>query len=492
MLDLSRNAVMRPEAIAAYLRRAALMGYDTLWLYLEDTYEVPGEPMVGYARGAYSEQELRAIDDQAHRLGIEVVPCVQTLGHFEQILQWPRFWPLRDTERVLLAEAAEGYELLERLLDTVRRCFRSTRVHIGMDEAHGVGTGGYLRRFGERPPFEILSAHLGNVLELCHGLRPMIWSDMYFRLGSATGHYYDPDTVIPSWVRVPDGVDLVYWDYEHGDQAFYEDWIDRHRDSLGGLPVFAASGWTHHRMWAALPKALATLEPGLAAARERGVREVAMTLWGNDGTECDYFSALPAVQAFADLAYGARPGPGSFAGSCDATLETWMAAAELDFLPGSGDPVRWRGNPGKWLLWHDPVLGFLASDLPDWLPGHYRDLSARLRAEKPGDERLDFPAALAGVLADKCALHLGDLSVLDRLESGVRALRALHRARWLADRKPYGWDVLDRRYGGLLARLDTLREYGPVAFEARDPYAPEGAIAQCLTHARVASASFIN
>ena len=36
------------------------------------------------------------------------------------------------------------------------------------------------------------------------------------------------------------------------------------------------------------------------------------------------------------------------------------------------------------------------------------------------------------------------------------------------------------------------RQRGTVAVEARDPYAPEGAIAQCLTHARVASASFIN
>ncbi|MEV4395872.1 family 20 glycosylhydrolase [Nonomuraea sp. NPDC049607] len=501
MLDVSRNAVMRPASIASYLRKCALMGIDTLWLYMEDVYELPGEPLFGYARGAYTADELRAIDDQAHRLGIEVIPCVQTLGHLEQILQWPRFWPLRDTERVLLAGDDDAYALIGRMIETVASCFRSRRVHIGMDEAHGIGSGRYRRRFGERPPFEILSAHLERVVAICaeRGLRPMIWSDMYFRLGSAIDHYYDPGSVIPSWVAggIPAPVELVYWDYEHGERAFYDEWIRRHREGLGKDPVFAASGWTHHRMWAALPKALATLSAGMAAARDAGLAEAAVTLWGNDGTECDLFSALPAVQRFADLAYG---GPdedlaATFAGSCDATLDGWLAAAELDLLPGSGDPVAWRGNPAKWLLWHDPVLGFLTSGLPPWLAGHYDDLAARLREAarvRPGDVRLAFPALLAEVLAAKVRLHTGDDADLSALTDGVRRLRELHRRVWCGDNKPFGWDVIDRRYGGLLARLDHLAEHGRPDFERHDPYPDGGAIAQCLPYARVASAGFIS
>ncbi|MEV0587270.1 hypothetical protein [Nonomuraea sp. NPDC050310] len=502
MLDTSRNAVMRPEAVASYLRKCALMGIDTLWLYMEDTYQVAGEPVLGYARGPYTPEELRAIDDTAHRLGIEVIPCVQTLGHFEQILQWPAYWPLRDTERVLMAEAAEGYALIGRMLATVASCFRSRRVHVGLDEAHGVGTGGYRRRFGDRPPFEILSAHLKNVLGLCreHGLAPMIWSDMYFRLGSATGDYYDPATEIPSWVagQIPAEAELVYWDYEHGDAAFYAGWIGRHRRDLGKTPVFAASGWTHHRLWAALPRALATLTAGMTAARAEGLTEAAITMWGNDGTECDLFSALPAVQAFTALAYGAEPErdplrpsarlAADFRGSCDATLEAWLAAAELDYLPGAGDPARWRGNPAKWLLWHDPVLSFLTAGLPGWLAGHYAELAARLEGPLPGDVRLAFPRALAETLAAKVVLHR-ERRAVPGLAEQVRELRERHREVWCGDNKPFGWDVIDRRYGGLLARLEHLERFGAVEFEALDPY-PDGALAQCLPYARTASASF--
>ncbi|WP_249260941.1 hypothetical protein [Virgibacillus pantothenticus] len=45
------------------------------------------------------------------------------------------------------------------------------------------------------------------------GLKPMLWSDMYFRLGSETGGYYDLEAEIPEEVvaAIPD-VQLVYWD----------------------------------------------------------------------------------------------------------------------------------------------------------------------------------------------------------------------------------------------------------------------------------------
>ena len=86
MFDVSRNAVLRPDALRGFLRRMALMGLDVGMMYTEDTYEVPGEPYFGYMRGRYSIEELRALDDYAAILGIELVPCIQTLGHLNRVL----------------------------------------------------------------------------------------------------------------------------------------------------------------------------------------------------------------------------------------------------------------------------------------------------------------------------------------------------------------------------------------------------------------------
>lgn len=532
MLDVSRNAVPRPATVTDLLARYALAGVNQLWLYLEDTYRVPGEPLFGYARGRYSGAELRAIDDAAYRLGIEVVPCVQTLGHLEQVLQWEHYFPYRDTDRVLLAGDDAGYALIGRMLDAVSAHLRSRRIHVGMDEAHGIGTGEYRRRFGATPPFEILRAHLDRVAALCaeRGLAPMIWSDMYFRLGSATDHYYDPDTEIPDWVAgsIPAGTRLVYWDYDHTDAGFYGDWIARHRERLGGDPVLAAGSGTHHRMWAQLPRALATIRAGMTAAVHCGLTEAVVTQWGNDGAEADAYSALPAVQAFTDHAYGSVETAANLLGSADATYADWVAASGIDVLPpvpADPDDTRaadWTGNAGKWLLWHDPVLGFLTADPPTGLARHYATLADRLHAaarRRTGDARLAFPALLAATLADKVRLHLelgaayrtGDVAavrelatvLLPRLTDRVAALHAAHRNRWYADNSPFGWEVLDRRYGGLTARLAHLDRL--LAGWLRDPATelPElaeppvatydvGAFRRCLTHARAATPSVVS
>jgi len=47
--------------------------------------------------------------------GIEVIACIQTLGHLGQMLQWPKYGGLRDTAEVLLAESAETYTFIEKV-----------------------------------------------------------------------------------------------------------------------------------------------------------------------------------------------------------------------------------------------------------------------------------------------------------------------------------------------------------------------------------------
>ena len=51
MLDCSRNAVMKPEKVKEFIDILAKIGYNVLELYMEDTYEIEGEPYFGYLRG---------------------------------------------------------------------------------------------------------------------------------------------------------------------------------------------------------------------------------------------------------------------------------------------------------------------------------------------------------------------------------------------------------------------------------------------------------
>ena len=47
MFDCSRNAVLRPETVKKWIDELSALGYTSLMLYMEDTYEVEGEPFFG-------------------------------------------------------------------------------------------------------------------------------------------------------------------------------------------------------------------------------------------------------------------------------------------------------------------------------------------------------------------------------------------------------------------------------------------------------------
>ena len=497
MIDCSRNGVMKVEHLKAWLRRIALMGFNGLTLYTEDTYEVPGEPYFGYLRGRYTTAELQELDSYASALGVEMFPCIQTLAHLKQVLKWETYKEIQDTPDILLVGEEKIYELLEKMITAASKPFRSKRIHIGMDEAHGLGTGQYREKHGERRRFDIMNEHLQRVVETCkqYGLHPMIWSDMYFRLGSKTGDYYDRNSLIPqdAIARIPEGVSLVYWDYYHTDYDFYAEWIDRHRTLKRDL-IVAPGAWTWNRFWTLLPHAFATIEPCMRACKDKDVRDILLTLWGDDGAECDFESALPALQLCAEHAYSEEVNSEllrrNFRAICGADFDLWVKASELDAVPGLVDPVENAVNLSKWLLWDDPLLGLWRSQLGNFpLKEHYAELAQVLfTAAKQPDPRktphltgsgkmsqsLNHAAQLARALSLKCNLReklreaynrkdFGQLQkYLDEdipsLESEVEKFWRSHRALWMRNRKPFGWEVLELRYGGLIARLETLRE----------------------------------
>jgi hexosaminidase len=492
MFDCSRGGVLTIDSVKAFLRRLALMGFNGAMLYMEDTFELPGEPFFGYLRGGYSARELRELDDYAHALGIELMPSIQALAHLEQVLQWPAFAKYRDTHYVLLAEDEATYRFIGRMLDAATEPLRSKRININIDEAHGLGTGRYRKINGFVEPSEILRRHLKKVAGMCaeRGLKTMIASDMFFRLGCASGHYYDPDTVIPKDVAedVPQNLQLIYWDYYHTDSAFYEDWIDRHR-AMGKEPLMCGSVWTWNRLWANLPFSFATTEACLTAAKRKGVKETVAAMWGDDGMECDIHSALPGLQFYAEHAYADTVDQAlmrrNFAGSCAADFDGTVRASAIDQVPGidqGPEPkfefgMKTAPHVGKLLLWQDPLLSVLDPQVAHLsLSGHYRGLARELdaAAAKPGGERLGFPARIAEVLALKCELRRdlaaayarGDKTQLRALAEGpvrelipaVERLWRAHRAMWLSLYRPFGWEMIELRYGGLLARLHTLHD----------------------------------
>lgn len=482
MFDCSRNAVLKPQALRFFFRKMALMGLNLGMMYTEDTYEVPGQPFFGYKRGRYTYDELKALDDYASLFGIELCPCIQTLGHLKRILHWPAYHHLRDNDEVLLADLDETYELLDQMIHAATAPYRSKRIHLGMDEAYGVGLGAHLARYGYEDPHSVIGRHLSRVLGICdkYGLHAMMWSDMYFHLDGR--NYHSPG--LPSEkakAAVDPRITLMYWDYYQPKEEAYADALYKHAQ-FPAPTVFAGGIWTWIGPAPDYPTTLQNTVSGLTACAKANIPLALATAWGDNGGECNLTAALLGLQLYGELTF--RPDYDEdelarrFRRCCHADAQAFLDLSLLNYMPGMKDNPSDPVNACKFMLYQDPLIQLFEADTAGYaMAEHFGSLVtryARYALENPDYALLfDFYTALANALALKCVWHeqAGDAvrsrnreqaaALADGIPATVEALdtlRVVWRRLWESTNKPNGFEIIEVRMGGIAARMATAGE----------------------------------
>ena len=482
MFDCSRNAVLKPQALRFFFRKMALMGLNLGMMYTEDTYEVPGQPFFGYKRGRYTYDELKALDDYASLFGIELCPCIQTLGHLKRILHWPAYHHLRDNDEVLLADLDETYELLDQMIRAATAPYRSKKIHLGMDEAYGVGLGAHLARYGYEDPHSVIGRHLSRVLGICdkYGLHAMMWSDMYFHLDGR--NYHSPG--LPSEkakAAVDPRITLMYWDYYQPKEEAYADALYKHAQ-FPAPTVFAGGIWTWIGPAPDYPTTLQNTVSGLTACAKANIPLALATAWGDNGGECNLTAALLGLQLYGELTF--RPDYDEdelarrFRRCCHADAQAFLDLSLLNYMPGMKDNPSDPVNACKFMLYQDPLIQLFEADTAGYaMAEHFGSLVtryARYALENPDYALLfDFYTALANALALKCVWHeqAGDAvrsrnreqaaALADGIPATVEALdtlRVVWRRLWESTNKPNGFEIIEVRMGGIAARMATAGE----------------------------------
>lgn len=481
MIDCSRNAVMRVSAVKGLLDKLALLGYNAFMLYTEDTFEVTDEPMFGYLRGRYSKAELKEIDEYAYQKGIEVIPCVQTLAHYDRLFQWPVYEKIHDMRDVLMADDERTDELLEHIFSTCEECFRSRKIHINMDEAHWLGLGKYLTKHGYCDRFEIFARHLEKVCAMAerHGFKPMMHSDMFFRL-IYDGEYYGSGKKVPRRIRdkIPENVDIVYWDYYHIKKETYNDYIRQHK-ALKRPLWFYGGAWKWIGFHAGNERTFLRLKPALEACAENGIGNFVLSLWGDNGNETPNYAVLPC------LVYAAECARGNYdlenAKQKFETLfgERWDDFLLFDMILPHPKAKEQYNNASKNMLYCDCFLGKFDSGV--FGDGRERrDFKAYISRFARAKKRSKNFAYLFEMYEQFCkvmsvkydlgyrtrkAYQARDMQELERLVGDykkcivyVEGFLKAFRTAWFHDNKPHGFDVQDIRFGGMLQRLKSCRD----------------------------------
>ncbi len=506
LLDCSRNAVLKPIEVEKLIRYLAFLGYDYLELYTEDTFEVPEEPYFGHLRGRYSQDEIKEISAYASLFGIELVPCLETLGHMGGLRRYPAFDGLYDINDILLPGSDKTYALIDEMVKSCADSFASRKINIGMDEAALLGRGRYFDLHGDKKTSEILLAHLLKVNAICrkYGFVPSLWSDMFVGAPNGDGALSFTSEELS---QIPSDIALLHWDYYHIDPADYDRMIEKHK-MFPHNPVTLATGawkWVGYAPNNAF--SFATMGAGFASALKNNLKDVLVTAWGDNGGECPIFAVLPSLF----FASQARFGAGDLA-KLDPLAFTAMAGLELPrfldldltnkIVKGSLAP----NNYARAFLFNDPLLGIFDSVVPPSSSDIYEKNAEILKADLPLAGRwlslfrtqlalndlLAAKASFGGVLRkdyqakDHKALRM-DLktchAIIEKLDIFTKTLEE----QWEAENKPEGFDVQELRLGGLRARLLSAqkklkeflagkRESIPELLEPELPYflGPEG------------------
>ena len=477
MIDMSRNAVMSMEGLKQYLSLLRKMGYNCVMLYTEDTYEVNDEPYFGYLRGRYSKEEMKEIDAFADSIGMTVIPCMQTLAHLNAIFRWGKF--PKDCNDILLCDDDRTYELIDRMFATLSECFRSRKIHVGMDEAHMLGRGKHLDIHGYETVNTIMKRHLGKILEIAakYDYEVMLWSDMYFRPWN-NGKYTIPKTTMPKEVveSFPESVIPVYWDYYQTDEKIYSDMIENHKQ-LSKKTWFAGGAWSWYGMIPYNRFTIQSMLPALDACRKHNIKNVFMTMWGDDGAECSHFSQLPSLLYLAEYAKGNTDEEkikAKFKRLVGIDFDEFMNIdCPNDIIPYEGRPR----NPSKYMLFSDYFNGFMDYTVNVGDGAKYVTFAEQLHATAKKSRKygyvFDAAAKLCDVLAVKydlgvrtrAAYQAGDKAELERLAKNeyVQVAKLIDiygksfEKQWMKDNKPHGFDVQDHRIGALLRRTDACR-----------------------------------
>jgi len=210
-LDLKGLPPTAPR-LTEIMELAKASGYNALLVEWEDQFPWKDERFRNET--CYSVQEVETFHREAARLGMEIIPLVQCLGHMETWLRPPEFEGLRETARyvdVLNPLAPGAGAFIEGLVDEVLAKTPGCKwFHLGGDEAWTFGTHPDTKAFVEKHGKGALYLkHVEPILDrlIARGVRPILWHDMMLE--------WD----LPALKALGKKADLCVWGYGRYDRV---------------------------------------------------------------------------------------------------------------------------------------------------------------------------------------------------------------------------------------------------------------------------------
>lgn len=483
-LDLSRNNSLNEESIKYFIRQHAIMGLNSLTLYMEDMYVIDDEPYFGYMRGRYEPEKLKRLDDYAYELGVELIAELELLAHMDKFL--------RHYDKAYLHGASRGefmvgedatYEIIEKMVKSISSSLRSRIVHIGLDEARNMNQGPYKEKHGDVPIEKVFFEHAHKVCDIVkkYGMIPVLSGDMPFEFswkGEPPKNYsYLDDSVelrqdiIDS---MPQDIAITMWNYFEEDEEKACSLFRKTRQ-LCDMVVYMGSARMYQSLLCKYEPTVKTMTACMKAAKRENIEYAVFCTW-QDSADCPHFLALPVGIIAAELDY-----VGEYSHEEMQRKVKFLYGVDYDdfYKMGRADHVHQNEDQElatKFLLYNDPLMGLLdyhvkGLDLRKFYGDMVKDYRNRGNAKNPAvklafdqfkgyldvlELKADFGVRLKKAYDDK------DIDALKNLANDARIIKSRFEKLMEIDRELFtfyfqglGFETIELRRATMVGRFET-------------------------------------
>lgn len=270
MHDVTRGKVPTLATLKGLIEYFGSLKVNVLQLYVEHTFVFRRHPDISRMTGAFTAEDIFALDEHARRHHVELQPNLQSFGHMKRTLGLPKYRDLAesDTRWTIAPGAAKTYAFLDDLYAEYLPCFSSSVLNADCDETWDLGKGKSRGRAEKEGVGAVWLAHVKKLRNLAkrYGKRLAVWGDV------PLGH--------PKIIKqIPRDVIVLNWGYgaKHkfsSSKAFadakLEHWVCPGTNSWNSL-------------FPRIETACRNIAGFAAAGRKTGAVGLLNTDWGNDG-----------------------------------------------------------------------------------------------------------------------------------------------------------------------------------------------------------------
>ena len=307
MLDLSRCKVPTMETLLGLIDLLAELRFNELQLYVEHTFAFRDHETVWKDASPLTGSEIREIDQYCKERFIELVPNLNSFGHFERWLMHEPYKHLaecpdgfrRENPYIVrdhgttLKPNQESLDFVDSLYSEYLPNFSSDKFNVGMDEPWELGQGWSKDEIERRGKDKVYLEHLEGIRKLVekHGKHMQFWADVLLEKPE------NASLLSPS-------ASPIIWGYE----ANHPFPAQAEAISSCGLSYCLAPGTATWRGFAGRwQNAKANVESAVKNAIEHKADGILLTSWGDCGNHQPWAVLYPPLVYAAQLAWNGRP-----------------------------------------------------------------------------------------------------------------------------------------------------------------------------------------